>query len=245
MDRRPAAWTRHASWCWVLSALAWNPAPAFGAGFEVSPIRAEVLVPDRVADFELRNSSTEPVTVQVDVLAWQQDLHEERLAPATGVMVVPRIVSVAPGQLQRIRVALRDASQRGETAYRVHFREVPPPPPAGFVGVRTALKMDVPLFFRDDPMAASAVDWHVRRGGDGRLVLAAHNRGARHANFSGVRVTTPAGAVLADMSGPRYVLSGARREWPLRTSSLPAPGTPVRLVLQSGSDEQSLDRTIE
>ena len=246
MNRRKAARPRH-SWrgrfmgatLWLLSVS------AYAAGFEVSPTRSHVLAPDRVADFELLNSSAEPVTVQIDVYAWQQDRHEERLTAANGLMVMPRIASIAPGGGQLVRIALTEPTTLPESAFRVHFREVPPPLPAGFVGVRTTVKMDVPVFFQTDPLAQPALDWRVVRSPAGQLVLLGRNHGTRHAAFNGARVTTPEGTLLADMSGPRYVLPATEREWPLRTLTLPEAESTVRLVLRSGNDEQALDRTVD
>jgi fimbrial chaperone protein len=246
MDSRPAVRTWRAAWRHVvLPALFLVTQPALAAGFQVSPVRVEVVAPDTVADFELRNPGSETVTVQIDAFQWRQLALSDQLEPATGLMVVPRIARLAPGKSQRVRIALRGAKLAIESAYRVHFREVPPAMPAGFVGVRTALKMDIPLFFRAADAAPATLDWRVVRTSDDALALRAANRGARHFDFSHARVTTPQGAVLAEDTGPHYVLAGAERQWPLQTRARPASGAPVQLVIVSGGIEQRLDALAE
>jgi fimbrial chaperone protein len=246
MHPRPAARARRATWRHaVLPALLLLTQPALGAGFQVSPVRAEIIAPDTVADFELRNPGSETVTVQIDTVRWRQHELAEHFEPATGLLVVPRIARVAPGKSQRIRIALRGAQATREDSYRVHFREVPAAMPLGFVGVRTTLKMDIPLFFRAAEAAPEQVDWHVLGAADNALELRADNKGARHFTFSHARVTTAGGAVLAEDTGPRYVLAGSQRQWPLTTRSRPAAGTAVTLVVVSGGIEQRFDVVTE
>lgn len=104
-----------------------SPAVVAG-GFQVSPTIVELAPGGKTASYQLHNRGTEPVSVQVDVMAWSQD-GTEKLVAATDVVVAPRIATLAPGKSQLVRIALRAPAPTGR-AYRVKLREVPPLPTA-------------------------------------------------------------------------------------------------------------------
>jgi fimbrial chaperone protein len=223
-----------------LSAL---PLVAAASGFQVSPTIAEVPEGTRVASFQLRNNGSEPVTVQVDLLDWSQaGLQEDRLSPATGVVVVPRIATISPGGTQLVRVALQSESGR-ERAYRLRLREVPPPPPPGFMGVRTLVEQLVPLFFQVS--GEPELSWAARLQPSGELAVTADNSGARHLPLHSLRVLDARGGVLAERKGPAYVLAGQSTGWVLDTHARLARGDALRLEFISHGARREVALTLE
>lgn len=216
---------------------------AYASGFQVSPTIAEIPAGTRVASFQLRNNGAEPVTIQVDLLAWSQDPAQgDRLAPATDVIVVPRIATLDPGATQLVRVALQSPGQ-GERAYRLRLREVPPPPPPGFMGVRTLVEQLVPLFFQVP--GEPAVSWKARLQPSGALVLTASNGGPRHLQLNTLRVVDDRGAVLAERNGPGYVLAGQSTGWALDTHARLARGDALQLEFMSHGARQEVALSVE
>jgi fimbrial chaperone protein len=227
----------------LLLSLALVPLAVSAGGFQVAPTIAEVPAGTKVASFQLRNSSDIATTVQIDVLAWDQsETDGDKLTPATGVVVVPRIATMAPHGEQLVRIAVQQAGT-GEGAYRLRLREVPPPPPPGFMGVRTLIEQLVPVFFQTDGEAAIA--WHARLKPSGDLMIAATNTGPRHLGFSGLKLVDDRGGILAERAGPGYVLAGKTIGWSLDTHARLKRGDALKLEFQSNGKRQEIALTLE
>lgn len=213
---------------------------------EVLPILAEVKPGVSVASFELRNPRTTEFRLQVDTRDWSQDGELEHNTEGGDLIVVPRIVNLAPGATQRVRVALRGSADRStERAYRVIFRELPPPPEPGFTGLRTQLQIGVPLFFRAASTTPAAPEFRAYLHADGGLAIAASNAGGRYASFSSLRLTHTDGAVLGESQGPHYVLAGSGRHWRLRTHATPSSGTALQLIVTANGQDETIPLTLD
>jgi fimbrial chaperone protein len=216
---------------------------AIAGGFQVSPTIAEVPAGTRVTSFELRNNGAEPVTVQVDLLAWAQTTGDsEQLTPATGVVVVPRIATMPAHGSQLVRIAIQ-APQEHEQSFRLRLREVPPPPPAGFMGVRTLVQQLVPVFFLGSGEAS--VTWRASLQSQNTIMLVATNTGKRHLATHAIRLVDDRGGVLAERKGPGYVLAGESVGWPLETHAHLAHGDVVKLQFLSQGTQRDVAITIE
>lgn len=180
--------------------------------FRIAPTLGAVPAEKSTATFQLHNTGVESLTVQVQGFRWSQVDNANALEPADDLIVVPPLVSIPAGQTQIIRIARKHRDDSAEGAYRVHFQEIPGPPPTGFVGLQTALKLNVPLFFlsRD---TQQEIEWSIRRTDTQRLVLQARNTGTRFARFSKIALREKNGNAIATVRGPVYALAGAQREW--------------------------------
>lgn len=216
--------------------------PTAANGLQLDPVLAEVPSGNASSVFRLRNPNRTPLTVQVEARQWYQAGGNDRYATAKDLIVVPPLVTIPPGGDQVIRVARTSRGTAGEVAYRIAFREVPPEPAAGFVGVQTALRLDVPLFFLPDAPRDQLV-WRAERRG-GNLHLTAENRGNHYTRFAQLRVLDANGRVLAETRSLTYVLAGATRYWTLPAKDLPR-GQRLRLVIGSGSGQQELPLTLD
>lgn len=185
-------------------------APAVAGTFQISPTLAEVPADASTATFRLINPMSTPLTVQVEAVRWRQQGNESSFGKADDLIIVPPLVRIAPGKTQLVRIAHRNRDKSVEMAYRVRFHEVPAPPPPGFVGVQTALKLDVPLFF-SPTSSRGELEWHAERNPDGKLELSISNTGTRFARFAEIELQK-GGKATGRMQGPLYVLPGNTRE---------------------------------
>lgn len=221
----------------LLSLAGLTATPTSAGSFQINPTLAEVPAPKSTASFHLRNSGGTPLTVQIEARRWTQPQGEYAYAPAEDLIIVPPLARIPPGGKQIVRIAHKNRPAEGEAAYRVLFREVPPAPEAGFVGVQTALKLDVPLFFSAEAPRHELV-WRARRRG-GRLHLTAENRGSRYARFTDLRVLDAKSRVIAETRALTYVLTRATRHWEFPAAGV-QQGERLRLVVGSGSRQQEL-----
>jgi fimbrial chaperone protein len=222
-----------------LSGLLFGLLAMTAQALEIFPVRVEAGATESVASMQVRNPRAQAMQVQIDVLVWHQDQNQDQLQPATDAMVVPRLLDLAPGARQHVRIGLTGGDRRQQRSYRLRIREIPPPPAPDFVGVRTVLEFSVPVFFGAERTVAPLLQWRGRRAADGTIMVSAANLGGSYALFSRLRLLGAGDAVLAESSRPHYVLAGAEHGWPLALATPTAP-TPdgLRLVVTSNGREQ-------
>jgi fimbrial chaperone protein len=162
------------------------------------------------------------------VVAWSQKDGVDQLDATREMLVTPPVLQIPGNGEQIVRVALRGQPDRSqELAYRVLFEEVPPAAPAGFTGLRVALRLSVPIFITPAGGKAHAdLSWELHALPDGQLEVAATNHGSAHSQVTDFEVQ-PSGA--ADAGPPalhgstgKYVLPGSRVSWVLKPQ--PSPG---------------------
>ena len=200
-------------------------APALASSFNISPIRGELASGRRTEALTLKNADETPVVVQVRVLAWSQKDGVDQFDATHEMLVTPPVLQIPGNGEQIVRVALRGQPDRSqELAYRVVFEEVPQAAPAGFTGLRVALRLSVPIFIAPTVGKAHAdLSWELHVLPDGRLEVAATNHGSAHSQVTDFEVQSSA-AALQGATG-KYVLPGSRVSWVLQAQPGPGQGT--------------------
>jgi fimbrial chaperone protein len=193
------------------------------SSFNISPIRVELASGRRTEALTLKNADDAPVVVQVHLVAWSQRDGVDQFDATHEMLVTPPVLQIPGNSEQIVRVALRgqpDHSQ--ELAYRVVFEEVPQAAPAGFTGLRVALRLSVPIFIAPTVGKAHAeLSWELHALPDGQLEVVATNHGSAHAQITDFEVQPSAAAdPLRSMTG-KYVLPGGRASWMLKAQSSP------------------------
>ncbi len=210
------------------------PAAAQAAAqFSAEPLLLNLPAGKRAASLTLGNRGGQPVTVQADLLSWNQDSGEDAYAPDTELRVSPPIFSLAPAAVQVVRVGRLKlgAAPVREIAYRLKLAEVPDASALKLGAVTTIMQLTFPVFVPPaDRKAAPKLEASATVLNDG-LVVDIVNSGLVHGKLTALR-TVQEGAVLHERALNYYVLAGARRQlpWP-EALKLAKPGA-VQLQLQ-------------
>jgi fimbrial chaperone protein len=166
-------------------------------------------------DVVISNLGSDPLRLSVRTFAWRQSAaNAEELAPSESVPYFPRLLVVAPGAAQRVRVGVMDPRGPVERAYRMLVSELPDAPSAGAgSGLRIVQRIDVPIFLaaKAAPSAEGAIAG-VRRHPDGVDVELA-NAGNVHIPQSQLEVTLRDAAGKTAWAGSAnafYVLAQSR-----------------------------------
>jgi len=207
-------------------------APALASSFNISPIRVELASGRRTEALTLRNADEAPVVVQVHVVAWSQRDGVDQFDATHEMLVTPPVLQLPGNGEQIVRVALRGQPDRSqELAYRVVFEEVPQAAPAGFTGLRVALRLSVPIFIAPTAGKAHAdLSWELHALPGGQLEVAATNHGSAHSQVTDFEVQSSGAAAdagppaLHGMTG-KYVLPGSRVSWVLKAQPSAGQGT--------------------
>lgn len=217
-------------------ALGAGAMPAAASSFSIAPIRAELGTAHRSAALTLTNAGDDPVVVQVRVMAWSQADGQERLDESHDVLASPAVLQIPGKGSHIVRLALRGAPDADrELAYRLVLDEVPEAAPAGFNGLRVALRLTVPVFVAPvHGHAAADVHWDVKRLSGNEIEVDALNQGTAHLQVADFDVQYGSAAALHANSG-HYILPGDRIVWRLK-AEFEVPRD-VAIVIHGHSDK--------
>ena len=164
----------------------------------------------------IRNEGAETMRVQASAFRWRMSESIESLDATDAVLINPPIFKLEPGETQLLRIGLRSPvpSQAGvELAYRVILEEIPPSRASDVGGIRTLLRISLPLFARAERTRPHALEWSLKQAEDG-LRLRVRNLGGQHALLSRLLLRGWSKQPLAvSLSAREYVLPGAYRDW--------------------------------
>lgn len=199
----------------------------------------------------LENRGSEPVTLQIRILSWNQANFSDEYAAQKDIVASPPFARIEPGKRQFVRLIRQGPlPARPEDAYRIIIDEVPGAPveraaPRGSaLGVQFQMRYSLPLFVtgpgvwtqtrndvaRDPATAAKPVlTWQLKTV-QGERYLEVHNSGIVHARLSRVRWTGNNSEVTFNDGLLGYVLAGQTMRWRLPSTVTPKPG--MRLSVQ-------------
>lgn len=215
----------------------------WAASYSVQPTRIELSPRQTNLTVRITNVSDEPTTIQARIVAWTAKGTEEVQVDSEDLLLNPPIFTVLPGKVQFMRVGLRKP-QFGpeEVSYRLILDEVPPPPKPDFQGVRTLLRLSVPIFV-SQPGTQAALQWSAQRVDDSTIKLTAVNRGKAHVQIKNLSVTV-AGRPEPDVVKPAsdYVLRTGSKEWLLHNEHFQGA---TQFSLDAKTDAKDLHESIE
>jgi fimbrial chaperone protein len=244
--------TRHVQmvrWFLLLAGMLASGAVPAQTSLMLWPLDPVIEDNQRAVALWMQNRGSQPVTLQIRVLAWTQDAQGEHFTSTQGVVPSPPMATVPPGQRQLVRLMNTVAPPEGsELAYRVLVDELPP---AGVeqdggaqgsaMGVRMQIRYSIPLFVSGkghwsrhrvvkQPNAPEGarpdLRWRMHSGANGHELLV-RNAGRTAARLTDVQWvgTLPPVTINPGLMG--YVLAGAEMRWKLE--SPPPPGSVLQL----------------
>jgi fimbrial chaperone protein len=215
--------------CLAAFALA-GSIPAGAGSLAVAPLRLTFTNSAEIISINVENTGREDALVQAETFAWTQRGSEHKLAATDDVVAVPPVFRLAPGAQQLVRVGLTRAfTEKQEQTFRLMVTEVPTVAIPGTVAV--AVRHSLPIFVR--PASTISPLLAATRSATGGLQIT--NAGSQHIRIQGWRLRDAAGAILAEDTGPGYLLAGASQALAV-TGQL----TASRAVFEADSDGRIL-----
>jgi fimbrial chaperone protein len=187
--------------------------PAWAGSIEVGPILVQMVGPERTATLTITNASDEAESLQVRTVEWSQGPDGDAYAPSQSLIASPPLVELKAGESQTIRLVVEGvADNKGERAYRVILDEIPRHPEVAGAGVKTAIRVLVPVFLTPSLSARARLSWSAARTPQG-IVVTARNDGESRERLSDLRFEAGGQALGQPLGG--YVLSHSSRAWTL------------------------------
>jgi fimbrial chaperone protein len=216
---------------------------ALAGSFLVSPVRVEFAPAQPTTVLRVSNTGAEPVTVQAEVKTWSYAGEEDVFADSDDVLLNPPIFTIAAGATQFVRVGLRSRKPpTSEATYRLFLEELPPPPKPGEMGVRTLLRISLPIFVAPPgARAAPKLQWRVTRAGPDEVLLSATNTGTAHIQLQAISLRPQGVEAVASQNLAAYLLPGQTREWKIPGKAI---GTAAQIELSARSDAGELNERL-
>ncbi|EPE2229229.1 fimbrial biogenesis chaperone [Cronobacter turicensis] len=209
---------------WLVTGSAWA-----AGNMLIWPIDPYLAADDNAAELWIQNQGATPMTMQVRIVRWRQEVGNERYQQQQDVAASPPIVRIDGGKKQLIRLISQAQVPAGvEQAYRIVVDEIPQPTDPGKpqLGLKLQMRYSIPLFVYGQGVATERagahhaylqpenLSWRVVRE-NGQPAIEITNRDQIHARIS--KVTVQQGGkprVLAEgLLG--YVLPGQSRVFAL------------------------------
>src|SRR5262245_8341808 len=152
--------------------------PLYASSIQIGPILVQMVERERATTVSVRNSSPEPVNMQVRTMDWSQASGEDALAPSQTLVASPPAFTIQPGESQTVRVVIDNAeTNTSERAWRLVVDELPRESANAGASVVTPVRFYVPVFLTPSNASRSSVRWSAHRT-DAGIVVAAQNTGA-------------------------------------------------------------------
>ncbi len=206
------------------------------ASFTVAPVRVEFSRQHLHTTLQVTNNGDEAVTVQLHPVLWELKGNQEAEQDTDDLIFNPPVFSILPHQTQAIRIGLRQYTvTEAEQTYRLILEEVPPAPGAGTQGLRTVLRISIPMFVKPGGPAAAKLSWTLGHSADG-MMLSVENHGNAHIQIKRLSLSSPDGTnPIVVQSGSAYVLPGGRKEWIVKDAPVPGQGGFLMQAITDGN----------
>ena len=216
------------------------------ASIGVSPVRATLSANQKIETITVRNTGSELMSVQLEVMSWSQQDGEDVFTATREVLANPPIFTVPPGGSQLIRAGLRRAPDaRRELTYRIFLQELPPPPSPDFNGAKMLMRVSLPVFVLPEVAAQPALRWQAARTSDGALKISLTNIGNAHVQIANFSLSLPGSAQpWITQQSSTYVLHGQSRDWILPANAenpSPPPGAILQIFAQTDAGDMEAE----
>lgn len=215
----------------VLAALVLAP-PVQASTFQVSPVVLEVPAGGHTVAFTVRNSETEPVSIQIRLFRWTQRDGEDVYDKTDTLIASPPILRIPGAGAQLVRVGPRSGPLSG--AYRVILEEILPPS-VGTNQVRIALRLNLPLYVLAEHAAKAPLRWSGWRMPAGDIVLQAENPGTLYQTVAAIGTVDAAHKDVPLTTHFAVVLPGGSKRWSVSKHADMGRTGPLELLVR-GSD---------
>ncbi len=197
----------------AMLAMAGLAASTEAAQIHVRPVLVELQAPASAATLTLNNRGKGLVTAQVRVFRWTQVNGKDRLTPTRDVVASPPLLRMPANRDNVVRIVrVTKRPVKGEESYRLIVDQIPDKKKKG-TGVVFAVRYSIPVFFYEPGASKPKLSWKAAKRGR-KIILTAHNSGARHERIAKLKITSTSGKTqLLSRGLAGYVLGKSTRTW--------------------------------
>lgn len=153
---------------------------SWAASFIVNPVIAHLTEQQTITSLMIKNQSSTPTAIELELYRWNQVDGKEKLTPAPELLATPAIFKIPANASQIIRVGSRQSiTSSEEKAYRLIMTEIPSQSKQSFQGLNVLLRISIPIFL-SKTISSPELIWKASVNDDGKLLLSIANTGLGH-----------------------------------------------------------------
>jgi fimbrial chaperone protein len=209
---------------------------ALASNFNVKPVRVEFTKAKMNSVIQIANLEDGTLMVQASTLSWTSDGDKSVYTPVDDILLNPPVFQIPANGTQYMRLGLRKLQDGAvEHAYRLILAEVPKPMAPGFTGMRTVVRISIPIFVTPEGCLAK-LSWEAKRGADGNMTLTAINQGTAHVQIKRLEVVADQQGKPVSQSVNEYLLPGQKHDWKIEDPALRAAHE-IQLTAKTDAEE--------
>jgi fimbrial chaperone protein len=187
--------------------------PGLASNFNVKPVRLEFTKAKMNSVVQIANQEDVSLIVQASTLSWTSDGDKSVYVAVDDILLNPPVFEIPAHSTQYMRLGLRKLQGRAvEHAYRLILAEVPKPIAPGFAGLRTVVRISIPIFITPEG-CTPLLSWEAKRDGTGALTLTAINRGTAHIQIKQLELVADQQGKPVSQPLNEYLLPCQKHAW--------------------------------
>ena len=157
------------------------PYLSWAGSFYIAPTKGELSEDSKYIVFEVKNTSENISSIQVQAMSWEIQNGEDVLKPTRDIIATPVIVSIKPNVKQIIRVGLnRKPDKEEELFYKLLVSEIPNLKRAEVKGTQITVEFSIPIILKATENTKTNISLKSKILLDSTINLEIENEGKKH-----------------------------------------------------------------
>jgi fimbrial chaperone protein len=154
---------------------------SWAGSFYIAPTKGELSEKSKYIVFEVKNTSENISSFQVQAMSWEIQNGEDVVKPTRDIIATPVIVSIKPNVKQIIRVGLnRKPDKEEELFYKILISEIPSLKQAEVKGTQITVEFSIPIILKATEKTKTNINLKSKILSDGNINLEIENEGKKH-----------------------------------------------------------------
>lgn len=157
------------------------PYLSWAGSFYIAPTKGELSEDSKYIVFEVKNTSENISSIQVQAMSWEIQNGEDVVKPTRDIIATPVIVSIKPNVKQIIRVGLnRKPDKEQELFYKILVSEIPSLKRAEVKGTQITVEFSIPIILKATENTKTNINLKSKILSDSTINLKIENEGKKH-----------------------------------------------------------------
>ncbi len=157
------------------------PYCSWAGSFYIAPTKGELSEDSKYIVFEVKNTSENISSFQVQAMSWEIQNGEDVVKPTRDIIATPVIVSIKPNVKQIIRVGLnRNPDKEEELFYKILISEIPSLKRAEVKGTQITVEFSIPIILKAIEKTKTNLNLKSKILSDSTINLEIENEGKKH-----------------------------------------------------------------
>lgn len=157
------------------------PYISLAGSFHITPTKGELSEDSKYIVFEVKNTSENISSIQVQAMSWEIQNGEDIVKPTKNIIATPVIVNIKPNTKQIIRVGLnRNPDKEEELFYKLIIKEIPRLKKSEINEAQITVEFSIPIILKANENTKTKLNIKAEILPNETLSLEIENQGKKH-----------------------------------------------------------------